>query len=63
LNEKLSFITEYIHKNTTFVPFVLYPKYGDDGFRFTVMVAVITLATIGTGFTGNVMKNEEERNG
>ena len=33
------------------VPFVIYPKFGDDGFQFTIIVAiVISIAIFGTMF-------------
>lgn len=33
------------------VPFVIYPKFGDNGFQFTIIVAiVISIAIFGTMF-------------
>jgi hypothetical protein len=44
------------------VPFVLYPKFGENGFIFTVIVAVIvSVMIIGTIFTGK--KEKENKNG
>ncbi len=40
-----------------FVPFVVYPRFGDNGFRMTVAVAVlISVALLATLFVGKLKK-------
>jgi len=42
------------------VPFVIYPKFGDNGFKMTVAVAVlISIAVLGTLFIGKKTKKKE----
>jgi len=43
------------------VPFVIYPKFGDNGFKFAVAVAVIvSIAVLGTIFFGKKNKRREK---
>ncbi len=46
------------------VPFVIYPRFGDNGFKFAVLVAVIvSIAVLGTLFLGKRSKRRKnERN-
>jgi len=40
-----------------FVPFVIYPKFGKNGFEFTIAVAIIiSIAALGTIFIGKKNK-------
>ena len=42
-------------------PFVIYPKFGDNGFKFAVAVAVIvSIAVLGTIFFGKKNKRREK---
>jgi ABC-type sulfate transport system permease component len=42
------------------VPFVIYPRFGDNGFKFAVLVAVIvSIAVLGTLFLGKRNKRRE----
>lgn len=42
------------------VPFVIYPKFGDNGFKFAVAVAVIiSIAVLGTMFCKEKLKGDE----
>lgn len=43
------------------VPFVIYPKFGDDGIKFTVVVAIlISVATFGTMFLDGKNKRRKK---
>ncbi len=42
------------------VPFVIYPKFGDNGFKMTVAVAVlISIAVLGTLFISKETKKKD----
>ena len=43
------------------VPFVIYPKFGNDGFKFTIVVAImISIAVLGTIFLERKNKRREK---
>lgn len=43
------------------VPFIIYPKFGDSGFKFTVAVAiVISIAVLGTMFFERRIKGDKK---
>ena len=43
------------------VPFVIYPKFGNNGFKFTIAVAIIiSIAVLGTIFLGTKNKRREK---
>ena len=42
------------------VPFVIYPRFGDDGFKFAVVVAIlVSIAILGTMFCKEKIKGEK----
>ena len=46
------------------VPFAIYPRFGDNGLLFTVIVAVIiSLSTLGTLFIGKRDSKKYEKSG
>ena len=43
------------------VPFVIYPKFGDNGFQFTIIVAiVISIAIFGTMFISKKNRGDKK---
>ncbi len=43
------------------VPFVIYPKFGDNGFQFTIIVAiVISIAIFGTMFISKQNRGDKK---
>ncbi|MBC8440129.1 MAG: hypothetical protein H8D87_10625 [Deltaproteobacteria bacterium] len=43
------------------VPFVIYPKFGNNGFKFTIVVAIIiSIAVLGTIFLETKNKRREK---
>lgn len=42
------------------VPFIIYPKFGDNGFQFTIIVAIIiSIAIFGTMFISKQNKGDK----
>ena len=42
------------------VPFVIYPRFGDDGFKFAVVVAIlVSIAILGTMFCKEKIQGEK----